>query len=57
LRKKLFRWDLDECVNDNWGCVKSRPLGPGTYTIKGRFKPKVAGPWARAETVFTIVAA
>jgi hypothetical protein len=56
-RKKLFSWDLDECVKDNWGCVKSQPLAPGTYTIKGRFKPKIAGPRAQAETKFMIVAA
>jgi hypothetical protein len=55
--KKLFAWKLDECVKDRWGCVKSRPLPPGTYTIKGRFKPTGAGRPARAETTFTIVAA
>ena len=56
-RKKLFTWKLDECVKDAWGCVESRPLAPGTYTIKGLFKPKVAGPRARAETTFRIVTA
>jgi hypothetical protein len=55
-RKKLFTWKLDECVKDAWGCVKSRPLAPGTYTIKGLFKPKFAGPRARVETTFRIVA-
>ena len=55
-RKKLFTWKLDECVKDAWGCVKSRPLAPGTYTIKGPFKPKFAGPRARVETTFRIVA-
>jgi hypothetical protein len=54
--RKLFRWKLDECVKDRWGCLKSRPLPPGTYTIKGRFKPKTGGPPARVETTFTIVA-
>jgi hypothetical protein len=54
-RKKLFRWSLDECVRDQWGCVKSRPLPPGTYTIKGRFKPKAGGPPAQVETTFAIV--
>lgn len=54
-RKKLFRWKLDECVKDNWGCVESRPLAPGTYTIKGLFKPKLAGPRARVEATFRIV--
>jgi hypothetical protein len=56
-RRKLFSWDLHECVKDEWGCVKSRLLAPGTYTIEGRFKPKVAGPRAQAETTITIVAA
>lgn len=56
-RKKLFTWRLDECVKDNWGCVKSRRLPPGTYTIRGRFEPRAAGPPALAETTFTIVAA
>ena len=55
-RKKLFTWKLDECVKDAWGCVKSRPLAPGTYTIKGLFKPKFAGPRARVETTFRILA-
>jgi hypothetical protein len=55
-RKELFSWKLDECVKDRWGCVKSRPLPPGTYTIKGRFKPKAGGPTAHAEAAFTIVA-
>ena len=41
-RKTLFTWRLDECVKDRWGCIE-RPLPPGTYTIKGRFKPKAAG--------------
>ena len=54
--RKLFRWELDECVKDRWGCLKSRPLPPGTYTIKGRFNPKAGGPPARVETTFTIVA-
>ena len=56
-RKKLFRWNLHECVKDEWGCQESRPLPPGTYTIKGRFKPKATGTAARAETTFRIVAA
>ncbi len=54
--KKLFTWKLDECVKDDWGCVKSRPLAPGTYTVKGLFKPKFDGPRALAETTFSIVA-
>jgi hypothetical protein len=55
-RKKLFTWRLDECVKDQWGCAESRPLPPGIYTIKGRFKPKAGGRPARAETTFQIVA-
>jgi hypothetical protein len=55
-RKKLFTWKLDECVKDAWGCVKSRPLAPRTYTIKGLSKPKSAGPRA-LETTSRIVAA
>ena len=35
--KKLFDWDLSECVSDNFGCVKSKPLQAGTYTIEGSF--------------------
>jgi hypothetical protein len=54
-RRKLFSWSLDECVKDQWGCTKSRPLPPGAYTIKGRFKPK-GGPPARVEMTFRIVA-
>ena len=55
-RKKLFTWSLDECVKDEWGCLESRPLPPGTYTIKGRFKPKAGGTPVSAETTFRIVA-
>src|SRR6266540_4551430 len=54
-RKKLFSWSLDECVKDQRGCVESRPLPPGTYTIKGRFRPKFAGPPARVEATFRVV--
>jgi hypothetical protein len=55
-RRKLFSWNLDECTKDQWGCAKSRPLPPGAYTIKGRFKPKAGGPAALVETMFTIAA-
>jgi hypothetical protein len=55
-RKKLFTWSLDECVKDQWGCMKSKPLSPGTYTIRGRFKPRAGGTAARVETTFRIVA-
>ena len=43
-------------MKDRWGCIKSRALPPGTYTIKGRFKPSRRST-ALAETTFTIVAA
>jgi hypothetical protein len=54
-RKKLFSWSLDECVKDRWGCVESRPLPPGAYTIKGRFMPAAGGRPARVKTTFRIV--
>jgi hypothetical protein len=56
-RRKLFTWRLDECLKDQWGCVRSRPLPSGTYTIKGRFKSKDGGRPAGAEKTFEIVAA
>jgi hypothetical protein len=52
----LFEWQLDRCLKDNWGCVKSEPLEPGTYTIEGRFKAAAGGPPAHAEATFEIVA-
>jgi hypothetical protein len=54
--KQLFTWHLDECVKDRWGCVRSRTLPPGTYTIRGRFKSRAGGTPMRAETTFEIVA-
>ena len=54
-RKKLFSWSLDECVKDRRGCVESRPLPPGAYTIKGRFMPAAGGRPARVQTTFRIV--
>lgn len=39
----LFRWDLDECIEDNWGCDKARDLQPGRYLMKGWFRPKGGG--------------
>jgi len=38
--KTLFKWELDECVEDNWGCARSVPLPEGTYTLKGKFYSK-----------------
>jgi len=52
--KRLFEWDLDECVKDAWGCQKSRPLEPGVYMIRGSFKPVGDGLPARAEAIFEI---
>ena len=64
----LFRWDLDECVKDDWGCVESEPLPPGEYTISGRFErsggddpddevyaPEGTGQRDRVSATFTIV--
>jgi len=33
----LFEWDLSECIEDQWWCVKSQPLPAGNYTIRGTF--------------------
>jgi hypothetical protein len=52
--KRLFTWDLDECIKDVWGCQKSRPLRPGTYTIRGIFQQAGEGAPARAEATFEI---
>jgi hypothetical protein len=51
----LFKWNLDECVKDAWGCVRSRPLSPGTYTITGAFKPKNAGNSVSASSSFELL--
>jgi hypothetical protein len=60
----LFEWKLEECVKDRWGCVKAKPLEPGTYRIVGRFPPgksnkgvgTATGRPVRVEAVFEIVA-
>ena len=54
--KRLFTWRLDECVKDAWGCVRSRPLPPGKYTITGRFKPAAGAASVRAAATFEITA-
>jgi hypothetical protein len=54
--RKLFTWRLNECVKDRWGCVKSRPLPPGTYVVRGSFRPEGGGRRARPEATFRIVA-
>jgi hypothetical protein len=33
----LFKWKLDECLKDQWGCSKSESLPEGSYTIRGWF--------------------
>ena len=40
--KTLFKWNLDECVEDRWGCARSEPLPEGTYTLKGKFYSKLS---------------
>ncbi|MDQ4145577.1 MAG: hypothetical protein M3198_17910 [Actinomycetota bacterium] len=51
----LFRWDLDECTKDNWGCVRENDLAPGWYTMIGRFRPKGGGDRERVSESFRIV--
>jgi hypothetical protein len=51
----LFTWALEECVKDEWGCVKSEPLAPGTYTIAGEFKRTGGGDPVEARATFEIV--
>ncbi|HEX2031745.1 MAG TPA: hypothetical protein VHL78_10135 [Actinomycetota bacterium] len=53
----LFEWSLDQCLKDQWGCVKSEELPPGRYTIEGKFKAVGGGPPARASASFEIVPA
>ena len=50
----LFRWDLDECIEDNWGCTKARDLDPGRYLMKGWFRPKGGGDRVTVRIVFRI---
>ena len=53
----LFRWRLNECVKDRWGCVRSEPLTPGTYTITGQFSPVEKGKPVAVAASFVLVAA
>ena len=53
--KSLFKWKLDECVKDAWGCVRSKPLSPGTYTITGAFKRENSGNSASASGSFELL--
>ena len=50
----LFRWDLDECIEDNWGCMKARDLKPGRYLMRGWFRPKGGGDEVRVTERFRI---
>jgi len=50
----LFRWDLDECIKDRFGCVKSRDLPPGKYSMRGWFKPVGGGDVVRVTKRFRI---
>lgn len=50
----LFRWDLDECIEDNWGCTKARDLKRGRYVMKGWFRPKGGGDRVTVREVFRI---
>lgn len=53
----LFAWRLNECVKDRWGCVRSRPLPPGDYTITGQFSPVGKGAAVDVVASFLVVAA
>lgn len=50
----LFRWDLDECIEDNWGCTKARDLRRGRYSMRGAFKPAGDGDAVRVVRRFRI---
>lgn len=50
----LFRWDLDECVEDNWGCTKAKDLPRGRYVMKGWFRPAGGGDAERVVRFFRI---
>lgn len=51
----LFKWRLNECVKDRWGCVRSEPLSPGTYTITGQFSPVGKGKEVEVAASFDLV--
>ena len=53
--KSLFEWKLDECVKDDWGCVRTKPLSPGTYTITGRFQAENSGNSVSASGSFDLL--
>ena len=39
----LFKWDLDECTRDEWGCTREKDLPAGRYAMRGWFKPHGGG--------------
>jgi hypothetical protein len=53
----LFKWKLDVCVKDQWGCAKAEPLGEGNYTMRGWFPRAGGGDRVVAEATFRVVAA
>jgi hypothetical protein len=52
----LFTWDLEECVRDEWGCIKAETLAPGAYSIEGTFRSADGSPPAHAKATFEIIA-
>ncbi len=50
----LFRWNLDECVEDNWGCRRARDLPADRYVMKGHFRPRGGGDFVRVRRYFRI---
>ena len=55
--RTLLSWRLDECVKDNWGCVKSERLPPGIYRLEGTFRRSDGGAVARPMIEFQILKA
>lgn len=51
----LFKWKLDECVKDRWGCARAEPLSEGTYTIRGWFPRVGGGDRVVAEATFRVI--
>lgn len=51
----LFRWKLNECVKDRWGCAKAEPLPDGAYTIRGWFRQARGGNRVIAEATFRVI--
>lgn len=49
----LLTWNQEECIKDQWGCVESIPVMPGSYRIVGKFRSTM-GSESTAEGSFTI---